>query len=60
VTFPERNGIYLARTLRFVRDHESKTPLPRPEELSPAEHAKVEVKNIVECFKYAQTMPETA
>lgn len=56
VTFPERNGIYLARTLRFVRDHQSKMPLPKPEELSEAEHKKVEVNNIVECFNYARAM----
>jgi sugar phosphate isomerase/epimerase len=56
VTFPERNGVYLARTLRFVRDHPPRAPLAKPEELSPEQHAKIETQNIVECFNYARTM----
>jgi sugar phosphate isomerase/epimerase len=57
VTFPERNGIYLARTLRFVRDHKPASPLPTPEELPQPEHAKLEINNILDCFKYAENMP---
>jgi 3-oxoisoapionate decarboxylase len=52
ITFPERNGLYLARTLRFVTEHKSKTPLPTPEELPAAEHARVEEENIRACFRY--------
>jgi len=56
VTFPDRNGRYLAHTLRFVREHKSKAPLPTPEELPVPEHAKVEEENIKACFRYAQTV----
>jgi sugar phosphate isomerase/epimerase len=56
VTFPDRNGIYLARTLRYVHDHPPRTPLPKPEELSAEEHAKLETQNIVDCFNYARRM----
>lgn len=54
VVFPERNGIYLARTLRFVDEHKSSTPLPTPEELTLAEHAAVEEENIRACFRYTR------
>lgn len=54
ITFPDRNGIFLARTLRFVNQHKSATPLPTPEELPHAEHARVEEENIRACFRYAQ------
>ncbi len=54
ITFPERNGISLARTLRFVNQRQSNTPLPKPEELSPDEHAKIELDNIKACLAYAQ------
>ena len=53
-TFPDRNGIYLARTLRYVNQHKSTRPLPRPEELSHAEHARLEEDNIRQCFQYVQ------
>ncbi|HLH02272.1 MAG TPA: TIM barrel protein [Bryobacteraceae bacterium] len=54
VTFPDRNGIFLARTLRFVEQHKSSTPLPQPEELSHEEHARVEEDNIRKCFDWAR------
>ena len=54
ITFPDRNGIFLARTLRFVNERKSATPLPTPEELPHAEHASVEEENVKACFKYAQ------
>ncbi len=54
VTFPDRNGIFLARTLRFVNGHKSVTPLPAPEELTPSEHARVEEENIKACFRYVE------
>jgi len=53
VTFPNRNGIFLARTLRFVEEHKSATPLPMPEELSHDEHAGIEEQNIQRCFDWA-------
>lgn len=51
--FPERNGKYLARTLRLVRDHASRTPLPTVSNLSREERARVEEDNIKACFAYA-------
>ncbi len=54
ITFPDRNGIFLARTLRFVNQHKSATHLPTPEELTYSEHAKLEEENIKACFRYAQ------
>jgi sugar phosphate isomerase/epimerase len=51
-TFPNRNGIFLARTLRFVEQHKSATPLPMPEELPHEEHARVEEENIQRCFDW--------
>ncbi len=59
-TFPDRNGIYLARTLRFVEEHKSASPLLMPEELSAPEHLKVEEENIAECFRYAHAFRDLA
>lgn len=53
VTFPERNGIYLARSLRFTRDHASPQQLPAVSQLSHAEHLKVENDNVIACLQYA-------
>ncbi len=54
-TFPDRNGVYLARTLRYVNEHKSSKPLPRIGELSAADHARAEEENIRACFAYAKT-----
>jgi 3-oxoisoapionate decarboxylase len=54
LTFPGRSGRVLARTLRFVREHGSANELPHPEDLTEAEHARIEEENIVACFRYAQ------
>ncbi len=54
VAFPERNGSYLARTLRFVNKHQSSTPLATPEELTRAEHIAVGEENIRACFRYSR------
>jgi len=55
VTFPDRNGLYLARTLRFVEEHRSSQPLPRISQLSHDEALKVEEQNVVACLDYART-----
>ncbi len=52
LTFPDRNGIYLARTLRFIEEHKSAQPLPCPEALSASEHARIEEENIRACLGY--------
>jgi len=51
--FPERNGKYLARTFRLVRDRGSRTPLPTVTQLSREERTRVEEENIKACFRYA-------
>jgi len=53
ITFPDRDGIYLARTLRYVNEHKSDKPLPMIANLPPAEHSRVEEDNIRACFQYA-------
>ncbi|MBV9084782.1 MAG: sugar phosphate isomerase/epimerase [Acidobacteriaceae bacterium] len=52
-TFPDRNGLYLARTLKFVQEHRSPTPLPRVSQLSKPEHEGSEITNVVACLVYA-------
>ncbi len=54
ITFPDRNGIYLARTLRYVKNHKSANPLPEISRLTPDEHARLETQNIRACFEYAK------
>ncbi len=53
-TFPDRNGIYLARTLRFVNEHKSRKPLPRISQLPHEEQLKVEENNVIACMKYSR------
>ncbi len=60
VTFPERNGIYLARTLRYVESRKSSTPLPTVNNLAPTDRSQLVNKNIEACFQYAKTMSASA
>lgn len=53
ITFPDRNGVYLARTMRYVNEHKSSTPLPLVSNLSAADHARAEEDNIRACFDLA-------
>jgi sugar phosphate isomerase/epimerase len=53
-TFPDRNGLALARTLRFVNNHKSVKPLPRISHLTREEQLKVEDQNVIACLKYAR------
>ncbi|MBV9036386.1 MAG: sugar phosphate isomerase/epimerase, partial [Acidobacteriaceae bacterium] len=53
VTLPDRNGIYLARTLRYVNEHKSSKPLPTFDHLPPAKRSRAEEENIRACFEYA-------
>ncbi|HEY7305007.1 MAG TPA: TIM barrel protein [Bryobacteraceae bacterium] len=48
VTFPDRNGLYLARTLKFVDTHKSAKPLPRENTLAR------EQQNVIDCLNYAR------
>lgn len=54
VTFPDRNGIYLARTLRFVQQHQPFGPLPTMSQLSHDAQLKLEEQNVVACLKFAR------
>lgn len=53
ITFPDRNGAYLARTLRYVNEHKSSNPLPTFDHLPPAERSRIEEESIRACFRYA-------
>jgi hypothetical protein len=53
-TFPDRNGLALARTMRFVNTHKSAQPLPRISHLSRENQLKVENQNVMGCIKYAR------
>ncbi len=44
----------LERTLRFVKQHKYKTPLPRVSQLSAEERLAVEEENILECLAYSR------
>lgn len=52
-TFPQRNGLYLARTLRLVRDHRPQKALPQPEALPLEQRLQVEEENVKRCLGYA-------
>jgi 3-oxoisoapionate decarboxylase len=52
-TFPDRNGIYLARTFRLVHDHSSPDPLPAISQLPHDEQLRTEEQNVVACLQYA-------
>jgi 3-oxoisoapionate decarboxylase len=54
VTFPERNGSFLARTLQLVREHKPRQPLREISSLRPEVRSKVEEENVRECLRYAR------
>jgi sugar phosphate isomerase/epimerase len=54
VTFPERNGVYLARTLRLVHDHPPADPLPQVSGLEHAARRREEEDNVKQCLAYAR------
>jgi 3-oxoisoapionate decarboxylase len=53
VTFPERNGRYLARTLTLVRDHPPREPLPHISGLEEAARRRQEEDNVKLCLAFA-------
>lgn len=53
-SFPDRNGLYLARTLRLVEQHRSPRPLPTISQLSRDEQLRVENANVIACLQYAR------
>jgi 3-oxoisoapionate decarboxylase len=50
--FPDRNGRYLAQTVKLVNEKSSRTPLPAIEKLNAAERLKFEEDNIKACMRY--------
>jgi sugar phosphate isomerase/epimerase len=52
-TFPDRNGLHLARTLRFVQENKSSHPLPRVSHLPYEEQRRREDENVMACLSYA-------
>jgi sugar phosphate isomerase/epimerase len=50
--FPDRNGKYLAQTLRLVNARQSRNPLPTVDQLSREERARIEEENIKACLRY--------
>ncbi len=53
-TFPERSGLYLARTLRMARDRKDSRPLPVPSALPHDAQMRVEEDNVKQCLNYAR------
>jgi sugar phosphate isomerase/epimerase len=54
LTFPERNGKYLARTLALVRKNKPAKPLPRVTGLDKEAALRMELDNINQCVAYAR------
>jgi hypothetical protein len=53
-TMPEREGVYLARTLRTVRKETRSQPLPRIDTLPPAAQRRWEEDNVKQCLRHAR------
>ncbi len=53
VTFPERSGVCLARTLALVRGHPPREPLPHVSGLGEPARRRQEEDNVKECLAYA-------
>ena len=54
VTFPDRNGKYLARTLLLVDANAKKQVLPRIDQLSKPAQLRLEEENVKQCLNYAR------
>jgi sugar phosphate isomerase/epimerase len=54
VTFPERNGRYLARTLSLVRANKPRQPLPRVTGLDREAQLRLEMDILTRCLTYAR------
>jgi len=53
VTFPERKGLYLDRTLVLVREHSPREPLPHISGLEELARRRQEEDNVKQCLAYA-------
>ncbi|MGE5568037.1 MAG: sugar phosphate isomerase/epimerase family protein [Rhodospirillales bacterium] len=54
VTMPDRNGVHLAKMLRYVRTHKPKYPLPWLEKMSKEEALALEASNLAKSVAYAR------
>jgi L-ribulose-5-phosphate 3-epimerase UlaE len=54
VTFPDRNGKYLARTLAMVRAHKPSKPLVYADDMPAAARNEVEAASVRKCLDYAR------
>lgn len=50
VTFPDRNGKYLARTMRMVDANAKKQELPRIDHLNKPAQLRLEEENVKQCL----------
>ena len=55
--FPDRNGKYLAQTIKLVNERSSSATLPTVSQLSREERAKVEEENVKACLEYTRVKP---
>lgn len=55
ITFPHRNGKYLADALRLVRSHPRKQPLPTVSSLARDRQMEVEKQNVRDCMSDARS-----
>ena len=53
IAFPDRNGVFLARTMQLVQRYKSTTPLPRISGLSPEAQLQAEQENVRASMQYA-------
>lgn len=53
-TFPDRDGIYLARMLRSVRDRKRRQSLPTVDQLPKSSQLQLEEDNVRQCLHYAR------
>lgn len=54
-TFPDRNGVYLARTLALVRANKPRQPLPRITGLGPEARKRLEMEHVRRSMDFART-----
>lgn len=54
VTFPDRDGLYLARTLRFVHDNPPSGPLPQVSGMDQEARHRQEEENVKQCLAFAR------
>ena len=53
--FPDRNGVFLARTMQLVQRYKSTTPLPRISGISPEAQLQAEQENVRASMQYAKS-----